>query len=70
MILFFVFTPWGSTVSNKLIHIQQERFRLNTTLFKTNKKLSNASWGWDSVVKFWNSMGTHPKRSWACFILK
>lgn len=48
MILFFVFTPWGSTVSNKLIHIQQERFRLNTTLFKTNKNLSNTSWGWDS----------------------
>lgn len=34
---FFVFASWGSTISNKLIYIQQERFRLDTVLFKTNK---------------------------------
>ena len=43
-----MFTPWESTASKKLIYIQQERFRLDTALFKTNKNPGNASQGWDS----------------------
>ena len=31
---FFVFSPWGSTISSKPIYIQQERFRLDTVLLK------------------------------------
>lgn len=46
----------------KLIYIQQERFRLDTVLFKTNTNPSNTSRA-GAAVRGWNSMWTHYPKS-------